>query len=331
MKVSVAMITFNHERFIHEAINSILSQKTDFHFELVLGEDHSTDSTRHICEEYVQKYPEKIRLLPSNKNLGMIPNLIRTFQACLGQYIAFLEGDDYWTDALKLQKQVDFLDANPDYGLVHTDFDHYVQSTGLLTKSFIKSSRQKIKYQQSPNYIKWAIMGKAKISTCTICFRKSVYDNHIDIEEYYNPLLEKSGDLVLLATISNYSKVKFFNESTALKRELLESASQSQDYKKKIDFTIGISNTNEYYAKKLNVPIKYTYQVQKRIAKRIIKTSIVQQDNELFNRGIHFKKVKHSLVKLVMYRSMFYLYPYLSSKGIHKLKVFKLINRVVEI
>jgi glycosyltransferase involved in cell wall biosynthesis len=114
MKVSVAIITYNHERFIRQAIESVLAQKANFDFEIVIGEDCSTDNTRTIVAELQQQYPERIVGLMRPHNLGAMRNLQETLAACKGQYIAFLEGDDYWTIQHKLQKQVDFLDAHPD-------------------------------------------------------------------------------------------------------------------------------------------------------------------------------------------------------------------------
>ncbi len=110
MKVSVAMITYNHEEFIAKAIDSILMQRTNFDYEIVIGEDCSTDNTRNILIDYQQKYPDKIRLLLHDKNQGMHLNGAQTLAACKGKYVAMLEGDDYWTSPEKLQKQVDFLD-----------------------------------------------------------------------------------------------------------------------------------------------------------------------------------------------------------------------------
>lgn len=114
VKVSVAMITYNHEAFIAQAIESVLMQQTDFEFELVIGEDCSTDSTRAIVRDYGKRYPEQIRLLLPEHNQGMIPNFVTTMNACQGKYIAWLEGDDFWTDPCKLQKQVDFLEHHPE-------------------------------------------------------------------------------------------------------------------------------------------------------------------------------------------------------------------------
>lgn len=114
-KVSVLMITYNHEKFIAQAIESALMQETNFDFEIVIGEDCSTDKTRSILLDYVSRYPDRIRvLLPKNK-LGMHLNFIQTYEACQGEFIAILEGDDYWTNSHKLQKQVDFLCLNLHY------------------------------------------------------------------------------------------------------------------------------------------------------------------------------------------------------------------------
>ncbi|MEH2045642.1 glycosyltransferase [Nostoc sp.] len=117
MKVSILMITYNHEIYIAQAIESILMQQTNFEYEVVIGEDCSTDNTRQIIIDYQKNYPEKIRLLLPDKNIGMHKNFINTLQACQGQYIALLEGDDYWTSSEKLQKQVDFLDKNLDFSI----------------------------------------------------------------------------------------------------------------------------------------------------------------------------------------------------------------------
>lgn len=116
--VSVCIQTYNHERFIGKCIDSVLMQKTTFPFEILLGEDESIDDTRKICTEYAIKYPNKIRLfLHSRKNTIFINgvatgrfNINYNLKNSNGKYIALCEGDDYWTDPLKLQKQVDFLD-----------------------------------------------------------------------------------------------------------------------------------------------------------------------------------------------------------------------------
>ncbi len=118
LMVSVCMITYNHEKYIHDAIAGILIQKVNFEIELVIGDDHSTDATLAICKEYEKNKAIHIKTLTADKNLGIGPNFIRTLQACEGKYIAVCEGDDYWTDPNKLQKQITFLEANPKYSAI---------------------------------------------------------------------------------------------------------------------------------------------------------------------------------------------------------------------
>lgn len=118
IKVSVMMTTFNHENYISQAIESVLAQKVDFQFELIVGDDASTDRTSEIIKQYVQKYPNIIKHIRQEKNLGPTRNGYECLLHARGKYIACCEGDDYWCDANKLQKQVDFLDSFPQYSAV---------------------------------------------------------------------------------------------------------------------------------------------------------------------------------------------------------------------
>lgn len=111
------MITYNHEAYIEKALIGVLNQQTKFSYVLIIAEDCSTDHTRIMCEKYEKAYPSAAKLLDSSENHGMQKNFMRAFAECTGKYIALCEGDDYWTDPYKLQKQVDFLEANPDYAI----------------------------------------------------------------------------------------------------------------------------------------------------------------------------------------------------------------------
>ncbi|WEK21280.1 MAG: glycosyltransferase [Candidatus Pedobacter colombiensis] len=113
--VSVCCITYNHEKYIAAAIESFLMQETEFRYEILIGDDCSTDNTRKIIEMYCERYPGRIRLISPSRNLGGIRNQIALVNRANGKYIAMCDGDDFWTDPFKLQKQVDFLEANPDY------------------------------------------------------------------------------------------------------------------------------------------------------------------------------------------------------------------------
>src|SRR5262245_33842255 len=117
MKVSVILTTYNHEQFIRQALDSIFMQKTTFAFEVIITEDCSTDSTAAILLEYKLRYPEQIALILSEQNLNSNKVTRRAIEAARGEYLAFLDGDDYWISSEKLQRQVGFLDTNPNCAL----------------------------------------------------------------------------------------------------------------------------------------------------------------------------------------------------------------------
>jgi len=122
-KVSVHLITYNHENYVAQAIESALTQQVNFDYEIVVGEDCSTDRTRDIVIELAKAHPKRIRLLLRGKNLEGLGknNFIDTLNACKGEYVALLDGDDYWTSRDKLQRQVDFLESHPDCSLCFHD------------------------------------------------------------------------------------------------------------------------------------------------------------------------------------------------------------------
>ena len=114
MKVTVLIVTYNREKYIAQALDSVLMQAVDFDYEILIGEDCSTDATRDIVIGYQKRHPNRIRLLLHEQNLGYIPNELECFRNCRGEYIATLDSDDYWTSRDKLQRQVEYLDQHPD-------------------------------------------------------------------------------------------------------------------------------------------------------------------------------------------------------------------------
>jgi glycosyltransferase involved in cell wall biosynthesis len=118
--VVVSMMTHNHEGFIEKAVESVMMQQTTFDYRLILMEDCSTDGTLPICKRLQQKYPKKIQLVANRINLGVMKNTLQIYKACFSsgaRYVAMIDGDDYWTDENKLQKQIDFLEANDEYAI----------------------------------------------------------------------------------------------------------------------------------------------------------------------------------------------------------------------
>lgn len=134
--VSVCMSAYNHEDFIEEAVNSVLGQECNFNYEIILSNDKSTDHTHQVITNIIEKDPRgsKIRYFNQKKNLGINENLIFTLEQSKGKYIALLEGDDYWTDKHKLQKQFDFMESNPDYTICTAGYESITPDRGLVIR-----------------------------------------------------------------------------------------------------------------------------------------------------------------------------------------------------
>lgn len=176
--VSVVMTTYNHYPYIREAIEGVLMQKTDFPVELIIGEDCSNDDTRKIVEEYSVRYPEKIKPIFNEKNLGFLKNYKNTLQAVSGKYIAFCEGDDYWTDPLKLQKQVDFMERNVSYVAC---FHKYQELEGATIRNEILPAIEEDFVVTKSNFFKnWYT------KTLTVLLRSESFYK-IDVSNYQNP------------------------------------------------------------------------------------------------------------------------------------------------
>lgn len=140
--VSINCATYNHEEYIAEALEGFLMQKTDFNYEILIGEDCSTDKTRKIVEEYIEQYPDKIKMITSENNVGERINFIRLLENSKGKYIAVCEGDDFWIDPYKLQKQVDYMEGNPECTLCFHAADIVLVSkkkTGMKIKPYYQT------------------------------------------------------------------------------------------------------------------------------------------------------------------------------------------------
>jgi glycosyltransferase involved in cell wall biosynthesis len=149
MKVSVCVPTYNHEQYIGQMLEGALMQQTSFDFEIVIGDDASNDATPDIIRQYSSRRPEIIRAFLHSENQGPSEprefagrnNVLQLLKACRGEYVAMCEGDDYWTDPLKLQKQVDFLDKNPDFAVCHHNMEVIYEDGS--PSHFFNSSDQK--------------------------------------------------------------------------------------------------------------------------------------------------------------------------------------------
>lgn len=118
--VSVCVTTYNHAPYLEKAVESFLAQRCDFGVEIILSDDCSSDSTLEICRSYAERYPDVVRVLSSEQNVGMRANYRRTLEAARGKYVALCDGDDWWCDEHKLARQVEVLEADSECGLCYT-------------------------------------------------------------------------------------------------------------------------------------------------------------------------------------------------------------------
>lgn len=238
--VSVHMITYNHAPFIRKAIQGVLQQKTEFPFELIIGEDFSTDGTREIVYNFQMKYPEIIKVITSERNVGAKENSIRVFEACKGKYIAFCEGDDYWNNNRKLQKQITYMETHPECGLIYSSYDVYHVKYNKYIKDFIKYKKRLIPSDLS---IADVINGVSGILTCTTIIRKDMYKKVIeaDWDLLYNAN-NSIGDTQLWAEMASYGKIYYLAETLATHIITEESVTRSNDIKKKLKFEISAAS-----------------------------------------------------------------------------------------
>lgn len=205
--VSVIMITFGHEKFIEQAINGVLMQECDFEVELLIGNDCSSDKTDEVVQNILANHSKAswVKYIKHNKNIGMMSNFIFAFQECQGKYIALCEGDDYWTDPLKLQKQVDFLEANQDYVLNFHPVS-ILKTNGEIVDDFITKVPENYETIET-----LALLGNY-IHTPSVVFRNVIKEFPFEFSQ--SPI----GDYFLYMILAEHGKLKYLEDKMAVYR-----------------------------------------------------------------------------------------------------------------
>ena len=171
---SIVVITYNQEHSLPATLDSLLAQKTSFPFEIVVGDDCSKDGTRSVMADYASRYPDIIRPIYNERNLGILGNYVSTLSHCKGKYRSACAGDDFWNDPEKLQLQVDVMERNPEIGLVYTDVNMDSVVTG---EKFMKtcSDPEEDSFTQ--------LLRGCFITAPTVCYRASLLE-YIDFDEF---------------------------------------------------------------------------------------------------------------------------------------------------
>lgn len=293
--VSVKCMVFNHERYLRQCLEGFVMQKTDFKYEVIVHDDASTDSSAEIIKEYADKYPEIIKPLFETHNqysLGGFYQVINIMNRCIkGKYVALCEGDDYWTDDCKLQKQVDYMESHGECGLVYTRMEELHQLTGKMTVGWSHQAD----FEQ-------IIAGENPICTPTVMFRKNQYDSFfrdIDINPHW-----MMADYPLWLYLSYKSKIKCLDDITTVYRSLADSASHSADMARMIAFVESGYAISTFFAKKFQCG-HLLDKITQRTINSLFKLSL-SHDRNISNVIIRFAKRNGSLSFLVIAKALLY-------------------------
>ena len=204
--LSIACITYKHENFIDKAIQGFLNQKTNFNLEIIICDDASPDKTEQIVNKYLSKkyFNIILKYFRHSSNIGQYQNGLFCLKQCTGNYIAFCEGDDYWTDLNKLQKQVDFLQENQDFNICYHDV-LILNKNGTLIKDFINKTQKKISSK-----FDLAVWGNY-IHTCSVVVRNNNFFEYLNSETNF-------CDYLLYMYFVNDGKIKKIDECMSVYR-----------------------------------------------------------------------------------------------------------------
>lgn len=296
--VTIRCITYNHEPYIRQCLEGFVMQKTNFPFEAIVHDDASTDGTAAIIREYAEKYPDIIKPIYETENQyskhdGSLQRIMNAH--IRGKYVALCEGDDYWIDPLKLQKQFDFLESHLDYGLVHTDFN-------IISESNIKEYRIRRKLGERQNVLEQILLGNYDIGTLTVMFRKDLYDS---LPKYYLSKKFPMGDLPLWIEFAAVAKIKYISDVTANYRRLDSSASHSTNFCKRMAFIDALFDCRLYYLQKLGFFQLENQLMRSRILIKLKIAAIERKKKE--SRLFFFAFLKKNNMKISL-KSLYYLF-----------------------
>lgn len=212
--VSICSLVYNHEPYLRQCLDGFVMQQTSFPFEVVIHDDASTDGSAAIIREYATRYPNIFVPIYQTENQysqGKKVSSTYVFPRARGKYIALCEGDDYWTDPLKLQKQVDFLEANPEYSMCFHSANVFCQSSGQYNDLFA--------YVQDREYEGVEFIKKWTVPTASVCFRRNVIDSELYQTVRKNPYFVY-GDLILFLSCASLGRIRGLSSMMSVYRRL---------------------------------------------------------------------------------------------------------------
>lgn len=244
--VSIVMTSYNRAHYIGQAIDSILAQKCNFPFEIIIGDDCSSDNSRALLQSYKDKYPEIFVLNLQQKNVGFGPNWASTCKLARGKYIAFLDDDDYWCDESRLQEMVDTMEADHSIGLVYTN--RYI----LDVESGEKHSAD-ISMPEGVDMVDYLHTKGFPILFSTSMIRKSLMDAYVNLEDYIR-LKFPVQDWPTAMLIAPHCRFKYLEKPSVVYRSYLGSMSKPQTYEQIIKKYAAEKVSYAYVMDKLHIP-----------------------------------------------------------------------------
>lgn len=293
--VSISCITFNHAPFIRQCLDGFLAQETEFLFEIVIYDDASTDDTVSIVKEYIEKYPELIKPYFNLENQyskgtrGM--NMRFNFPRCAGKYIAFCEGDDFWTDPLKLQKQIDFLEKNPNYSISCTNYSEVNFNSEITCELAWSGPRL------APVISHQTILETYKPKILTSVFRKEAIKDGMP-EVYYKAF---NTDNFLCAIATEFGPAGFMNFNSGSYRVHNQGVWSGQSMIKQYENQLATFQLmHEFFSKpeQKRAIEKRIYAIRRSLSKKLFKEKMISKSFEQLN--ILFKTNKLDATKVLI-------------------------------
>ena len=272
------MPTYNHKKYISQAIESALMQKTNFAWELLIHDDCSTDGTLRIAQHYADLHPQQIKLISETKNIGLMRSYKKLIDISSGSYFAILESDDVWLDENKLQIQANFLNANDDYAIVATDIINIDENGEALKK---QDGEHNNHVRNTERWYEQLLGAKGVTGACSVMFRKSDFLAHCDINEY----IERNFltfDHPTWLSLSFHKKCKYFPTVMAAYRILQTSVSNNADDEKNMRFNISITEIEAFIIEKYGLGSLSEKEYNHKICSNIISKALKFRKRAVF-------------------------------------------------
>lgn len=300
MMVTVITIAYNHEPYIRECLEGIVSQRTTFPFELLIHDDASTDRTADIIREYEAKYPDIVKPIYQTENQysrGVPIGHTFLYPRAQGKYIAECEGDDYWTDPLKLQKQVDFLESHPDYGMVSSRAEIYYHDNKCFAQKPLGNPYVAFEDLLTKPY---------SIPTASLLYRRDIHKQYL---QTINPQERgwMMGDLPMSLYFAWNSKIFYLDEITCVYRILNNSASHFSNYEKALRFVDSAYACKNFYCRISGIQLEHA--IMSQYYKEVFRISYMYDNYEvskIVSRKMGVSGIKELMYRLITTSKLFY-------------------------